>query len=141
MKDRSFKQNGMHKKIVKIALTAILILLLCFTAAASDYDALAEVIADCMGNEPFVVRVAFGELLLNRLHSDAFPNSLFEAAREFGNGYIRDANDSDRRAAAAACRNLGFTGGAVYVIKWKHAENTPLAMRSGVRLYDWFFYI
>lgn len=129
------------KKVCTVVWTVCFAFLLCFACAAAETDVLAEAIADCMGKEPFVVRVAFGELLLNRVDSAAFPDTVDEVALDFADGHIRDASESDYRAAASAERRFGFAGGALYVKKWKEVENTPLEMRSGVRLYDWYFYI
>lgn len=88
---------------------------------------LAGAIAAQMSGEPFVVRVAYGEMLLN--------------SGEIENAAYRAPSESDMRAAAAAYCGFGFCGGAKNVAKWNRIENTPLEMRSGVRLYDWFFYI
>lgn len=113
----------------KVVIILIVILFAVSLNAAEENDpvlALAEHIAGEMEGEPFVVRVAYGEMLLNR---GEFPQKR------------RIPSESDIRAAAAAYCNYGFSGGAVNVIKWKKAKNTPLEMRSGVRLYEWFFYI
>ena len=87
---------------------------------------LAEKIAGEMGEEPFVVRVAYGEVLLRGNEST---------------NKRKKPSQSDIRAAAAAYCNYNFSCGAKNVTRWKKAESTPLEMRSGVRLYDWFFYI
>lgn len=129
------------KKFCKILFAVCFVCILCFASAAAETDTLAEAISDCMGKEPFVVRVAFGELLLNRLDSADFPDTVADVARDFADGHISDVSESDYRAAASAERRFGFAGGALYVKKWKSVENTPLELRSGVRLYDWFFYI
>ncbi|MBQ5390125.1 MAG: hypothetical protein IIU58_04380 [Clostridia bacterium] len=129
------------KKLCLLIFAVCVSFTLCFSCAGAQADALAEAIADCIGKEPFVVRVAFGELLLNRVDSVGFPDTVDEVALDFADGHIRDASESDRRAAAAALRRFGFAGGALYVKKWEDVENTPLVMRSGVRLYDWYFYI
>jgi|GEM_PF-1675303 len=124
----------------------ILFLLLCCLpvfAADADIPYLAEAISAAVGDAPFVVRVAFGEMLVNRLDSDRFPDALPAVLYGLYGDRIprKKASESDIRAAAAAYRRLGFAGGALYVTKWSEAQNTPLVMRSGVRLYDWFFYI
>lgn len=124
----------------KILIPLMLCIGFCITASAKEsVDSLADAIAARMGKEPYVVRVLYGEMLLNRLESTTFPDTLDEVS----DAVILSgkANDSDRRAAAAALRGFGFAGGALYVAKWSEIENTPLMMRSGVRLYDWFFYI
>lgn len=113
------------KRII-ILLTVILFCISITALEREDYVyLLAECIAADMGGEPFVVRVAYGEMLLKR--------------GEYGRR--KKPRESDIRAAAAAYCNYGFSGGATNVVKWSKAENTPLGMRSGVRLYDWFFYI
>ncbi len=124
----------------KFLILSILLAVLCIPAAAkTNATELADAIAAEMGGEPYVVRVLYGEMLLNRLDSGAFGNTLAEVS----DTRIRAgrAEESDYRAAAAALRRFGFAGGALYVAKWKEVENTPLVMRSGVRLYDWYFYI
>lgn len=114
------------KRII-ILLTVVLFCIGISATEREDYVyLLAERIAADRGDEPFVVRVAYGEMLL----------------RGGKGGKSRKApSESDIRAAAAAYCNFGFSGGAINATKWKKAENTPLEMRSGVRLYDWFFYI
>ncbi len=124
----------------KIILLLALFLVLCIPAAAkTNATELADAIAAEMGGEPYVVRVLYGEMLLNRLDSPEFGNTLAEVS-DIGIRAGR-AEESDYRAAAAALRRFGFAGGALYVARWKEVENTPLVMRSGVRLYDWFFYL
>ena len=107
----------------------LLILILCVAVFAIREDngiyLLAEQISAKMGNEPFVVRVAYGEVLLK--------------GKTESRGR-KTPSQSDIRAAAAAYCNYGFSGDAENVIKWEKAKNTPLEMRSGVRLYNWFFY-
>ena len=90
-----------------------------------------------------MVKVAYGEMLLRRIESELFPDTLpalVYAMRQ--SDAVRRAlpDGADLCAADIAAQNLEFTGGALYFAKWKDVENTPLSMRSGVRFYDWFFY-
>ena len=124
----------------KMMLPLMLCICLCMAVSAKESaDALADAIAARMGEEPYVVRVLYGEMLLNRLDSPIFADTLDEVSDTVI--LPGRASDSDRRAAAAALRGYGFAGGALYVAKWSEIENTPLVMRSGVRLYNWYFYI
>ncbi len=108
----------------------LVVLIFCITVVASSEEdrvyLLAEIIAGEMGDEPFVVRVIYGEMLLNS---------------PMMGGKRKNPSQSDLRAAAAAYCQYGFSGGARNAVRWKKAESTPLEMRSGVRLYGWYFYI
>lgn len=119
-----------------------LLILLSIRASAADDKCtyLAKAIASEMGEEPFVVRVVFGEMLLNRLNDENFPDTLPAVCFSLGI-HTRNANvtDSDMRAAAAAMSNMNFGGGALYVQKLDK-KSTPLEATGGVRLYDWYFY-
>ena len=116
---------------MKKSIIILILVLFCLSGVVSATEdevySLACIIAGEMGDEPFVVRVAYGEMLINS-------GSMVGKRRN-------TPNRSDIRAAAASMCNCGFSGGATNVKLWKKVENTPLEMRSGVRLYDWFFYI
>lgn len=105
----------------------IIITMLCLSASATDATRqdLAKAIAADMDGEPFVVRVAYGEMLLNRQEPLPAANA--------------EPTDSDLRAAAAALANFNFGGGATHVIKLDK-KSAPPENTSGVRLYDWYFY-
>ncbi len=128
----------------KICAVLLLSAALCVGAGAvAPREYLAKAIAVGTHGEPFVVKVAYGEMLLRRMESELFPDTLpalVYAMRQ--SDAVRRAlpGDADLCAADIAAQNLKFTGGALYVAKWKDVENTPLSMRSGVRFYDWFFY-
>lgn len=130
------------RKTFFILLLAVLLSVSAF-AAEEDIPYLAKAIAGSFGDESFVVRVAFGEMLLNRQDSDRFPDALPAVLYGLYGDRIplKKATDSDLRAAAAAYRRFNFADGALYVTKWSEAQNTPLVMRSGVRFYDWYFYM
>ena len=114
------------KRIIILCIVVIFFINLCAIAEDNRVYLLAERIAGEMGEEPFIVRVAYGEVVIRG--TDA-PEKR------------KKPSQSDIRAAAAAYCNYNFSCGAKNVIRWKKAESTPLEMRSGVRLYDWFFYI
>ena len=130
------------RKTFWILCAAVLLLAIPVLSSEAEAQYLAEAIA-ALGDEPYVVRVAYGELLLNRLDSDRFPDTLPAVLYSMYGGRIPRGKptESDRRAAATAYRRLRFADGAFFMCKWSEAENTPLMMRSGVRFYDWFFYI
>ena len=112
------------------------------TSADSEVEYLAEAIA-ALDAAPFVVRVAYGEMLLNRVDSALFPDTIPAVLYSLYGDRIprKTPTPSDRRAAMTASRRLHFAEGALFMRKWKEVENTPLQMRSGVRLYEYFFYI
>ncbi len=126
-----------------LILGLILLLTVPVLAAEAEIAYLAEAISASFGNAPFVVRVAYGEMLLNRLDSDRFPDTLPAVLYSLYGDRIprKAASGSDLRAAATAYRRFRFADGALYVKKWSEVENTPLMMRSGVRLYDYYFYM
>ena len=111
-------------------------------SADSEVEYLAEAIA-ALDAAPFVVRVAYGEMLLNRVDSALFPDTIPAVLYSLYGDRIprKTPTPSDRRAAMTASRRLRFAEGALFMRKWKEVENTPLQMRSGVRLYEYFFYI
>lgn len=128
----------------KFCVVLLLSAALCVGAgAAVPREYLAKAIAVGTSGEPFVVKVAYGEMLMRRIDSALFPDTLpaLVYAMEQSDAVRRALpGDADLCAADIATQNLGFGGGALYFSKWKDVENTPLSMRSGVRLYDWFFY-
>ena len=113
------------KKILLVLLVCILCLVAVANQGENEIYELAEKISGEMEGEPFVVKVVYGELLLK---------GETKATKR------KEPTKSDMRAAAAAYCNLGFGGETIYVTKWRKAKNTPLEMRSGVHLYEWFFY-
>ena len=113
-----FKEEPSVRFMQKILLSVLLCAILCPAASAKDSVAsLADAIAAEMGGEPYIVRVLYGEMLLNRLDRPEFGNTLAEVS----DARIRAgrAEESDYRAAAAALRRFGFAGGALYVARWK----------------------
>ena len=114
------------KKIVIIFILILFSLSVSALKSENSIYILAEKIAGEMGKEPFVVKVLYGEMLLNGGE---------------GGEKREKPTASDLRAAAAAYGDYGFCGGAVNCKKWNRVKNTPLEMRSGVRVYKWYFYI
>ena len=122
----------------------LLLLLSTFLIGTSAVDNtqiyLARAIASKMGDEPFVVRVHYGEMLLNRVENDEFPDALSDVCADLGiNIYRTKPSGSDLRAAAAALSGMDFSGGALNVKKI-NKKSAPPESSSGVRLYDWYFY-
>lgn len=109
-------------------------------AAEAEQMYLAKAIASVMGKEPFVVKVAFGEVLLNRLADPRFPDTLPAVMQSLGKRANAAPTEEDLRAASVVLCNYGFSGGALYVEKWRKRKNTPSAERRGARLYTWYFY-
>ena len=121
------------KKIL-LVLIAVFALCLSISAVDSTHDYLAKAIASSVGDEPFVVRVHYGEMLLNRVKSADYPDNLRSVCAELGINITRKTpTDSDFRAAAAALADLDFCGGALNAKRRKASENA-------LRLYDWYFY-
>lgn len=114
------------KKTVIILILIIFSVSICATEMENPVYKLAERIAGEMGDEPFVVKVLYAEMLLNGGEEE---------------GRRKKPAESDLRAAAAAYGDYGFSGNAINCAKWRRVKNTPLEMRSGVRVYDWYFYI
>ena len=126
----------------RIFIPTIIILLLCINifAADNECDYLAKAIASEMGGEPFVVRVMYGEMLLNRVAHENYPDTLPSVCFSLG---IKtrgvNATQSDKRAAAAALCGFGFSCGALNVKK-VNKNSTPLSNLYGVLLYGYYFY-
>ncbi|MBQ8836357.1 MAG: hypothetical protein IJ002_02485 [Clostridia bacterium] len=106
-----------------------LLVLLSIRTFAADITCtdLAKAIAAEMGDEPFVVRVVYGEMLINRLSEEPLPKS------------SATPTDSDMRAAAAALSGIDFSGGALNVQKLDK-KSIPPVLSGGIRLYNWYFY-
>ena len=120
----------------KILLVLIAVFALCINISAVDdtHDYLSKAIAGAVGDEPFIVRVHYGEMLLNRVESADYPDNLPSVCAELGININRKSpTDSDFRAAAAALADFDFCGGALNAKRRKAPENA-------LRLYDWYFY-
>ena len=127
-------------KIV-IALLFATILLIPVLAYEDDCEFLARVLANEMKNEPFIVKIAYCEMLVNRLDSEKFPDTLLAVAYSLGakRGKAKPS-EGDYRAAAIALQRYGFFKDVYYMEKWQREKSTPQFKNCGVRLYDWYFY-
>ena len=102
---------------------------------------LAKIAATATENEPFVVKLVFCEMVLNRLESECFPTTLPAIAYSLGiRKKLKTPTDEDLRAASLALFGTDFGCGALYFEKCDKTKRTPPEKRGGVRLYDWYFY-
>lgn len=102
-----------------------------FTEA--EIDLLARLISAEAAGEPYAGQVAVGAVVLNRMRSGIFPNTLagviydpwqFEPVL---NGWIdQPATPSARRAALDAINGWDPTGGALYFFNWYTVGNSFL---------------
>lgn len=126
------------KKAITVLIIAFALNISAF-CASSKLEYLAKAISQEMGGEPFIVRVMYGEMLLNRLESEEYPDTLPAICFSMGIN-VRNAKPdaSDMRAASAALCGLGFSCGALNVRKVEK-RSIPQS-RDGILLYDWYFY-
>ncbi len=127
-------------KKIMVAVVILSVLTISASASFSDKDYLAGLSAKEMRGEPYIVKVAFCEMLVNRVKSPYFPSTLRAVAHELNFGSTENISESDVYAAASALARIGFFKDIFYVKRYSEVKNTPLAMQGGVRLYDWYFY-
>ena len=125
----------------KIIFTAVFFLL-CISAFAAENDCvfLAKVVATELPNEPFVVKEAFCEMLLNRVKNKNFPDTLKAICFSLGLKHDKKPTENDIKAAVIADMGFGFCKEAVHYEKIDRVKRTPPEKQGGVRLYDWYFY-
>jgi len=111
-----------------------------------DLDLLARLITAEADNQPYLVKVAVGAVVLNRVRSPLFPNSIAGVIydRSYGryqfepvlNGWInRPPSPEALRAAREALAGRDPTGGALYFFEpWvrnRYLHSLPVIMRMG----------
>lgn len=127
----------------KICVTLLLFFAFSLSAFAKETDCtyLAKLVATEMKNQPFIVKVAYCEMMVNCMESEFYPNTLPSVANAKGVRRGRaKPSDSDMYAAMIALCDFDFFDGYYNTKKWRESKNTPLVSGSGVRLYDWYFY-
>ncbi len=99
----------------------------------ADIDLLARLISAEAAAEPYEGQVAVGAVVLNRMRSDIFPDTLAGVIYEpwqfepVMNGWIgRPATATARQAALDALSGWDPTGGALYFFNWRTVSNTFL---------------
>ena len=127
---------------MKKVILLIIALFLVVPAIAEDGDCeyLARIVANEMRDEPFIVKVAFCEMLVNQTENDPFPPTLPAVAHTLGLSRAKTATEADMYAAVIALERLCFFKDIFYCKKWSEVKNTPLEKTNGVHLYDWYFY-
>lgn len=109
--------------------------------AEDDCTYLARVVSNEMRGEPYIVKVAFCEMLLNCLESEYYPDTLAALAHVKGVKRCKGSpTESDIYAASSAFSGIRFFGKIQNVKPWREVKNTPLEKSGGVRLYKWYFY-
>lgn len=128
----------MKKRILII----LFLILMCNGISASEDECmyLAKVVATELYEEPYVVKVAYCEMLLNRVKHENFPDTLPAVCFSMGIGHDKTPTENDIRAAVTAYRGNGVVNGALHYERCDKVRRTPPEKRSGVRLYDWYFY-
>lgn len=126
----------------KIFLFIIMLFIFCISVFANDdCTYLAKIAATALEDEPFVVKVVFCEMIMNRVKSEKFPDTLPAISYSLGiRKKLRTPTEDDMRAAALALNGTDFGRGALYFEKCNKIKRTPPEKRGGVRLYDWYFY-
>lgn len=91
----------------------------CAVSDDIDADLLAKAIQKVCGDESYAVRVAFGAVILNRVESNQFPNSVSAVLRNAGI-YPDDSGDKieerSRHAAYSALTGVDPTIGSLYIM-------------------------
>lgn len=91
----------------------------------AERDLLARLITAEAAAEPYTAQVAVGAVVVNRVKSPAFPNTISQVIYQVWDGHYqftpvlngwinRPATDTARRAAEEALQGVDPTGGAVY---------------------------
>lgn len=113
----------------------------------SDFELLARIISAEARGEPYIGQVAVGAVVLNRVESSSFPDSIAGVVYQPGaftaitDGQINEAvTDSARRAAREALNGSDPTGGALYYYnpdktsnKW--IRSRPVITQIGAHLF------
>ncbi len=116
-------------------------------ASQSDLDILAAVIYGIGMGEPYTGKVAIGAVILNRVESEQFPNSIEEVVYQYGKfNPVKDGsinlmpNAAAIQAAMDALNGWDPTGGALYF--WNPETSTskwiwsiPVKIRIGRYLF------
>ncbi len=100
-------------------------------ATGQELELLARMIAAEAGDEPYQGKVAVGAVIVNRVKSAKFPNTLTAVMYQPGqfepvtNGWLWRAvvTQEDRAAAQAAIRGEDPTNGALYFFAFKKVTN------------------
>ena len=101
------------------------------SVADNELDLLARMIAAEAGDEPYQGKVAVGAVIVNRVKSSKFPNTLTAVMYQPGqfepvqNGWLWRATvtQEDRAAAQAAIRGEDPTNGALYFFAHKKVKS------------------
>lgn len=113
----------------------------------SDLELLARIISAEARGEPYIGQVAVGAVVLNRVESSSFPDSISGVVYQPGaftaitDGQINEAvTDSARRAAREALNGSDPTGGALYYYNPDKTSNQwirsrPVITRIGAHLF------
>lgn len=117
---------------------------------ASELDLLARLIRAEAENQPYAAKVAVGAVVVNRVQSSSFPNTINEVINQRINGYWqfspvmngyinRPATQEDINAALEALRGSDATNGALFYFD-DSSTNTwlwskPIALRVGRMVY------
>ena len=108
--------------------------------ATSMHEYLSKAISAELNDEPFIVRVIYGEMLLNRLESKDYPDTLPAICFSLGiNVSGAKPTPSDMRAASVALCGVNFSCGALNAEKAKR-KSIPQAVGDGMLIYGWYFY-
>ena len=113
----------------------------------ADLELLARIISAEARGEPYIGQVAVGAVVLNRVESSSFPDSISGVVYQPGaftaitDGQINEAvTDSARRAARDALNGSDHTGGALYYYNPDKTSNRwirsrPVITRIGQHLF------
>ncbi|MDF2522525.1 MAG: peptidoglycan-binding protein [Clostridiales bacterium] len=117
---------------------------------AAELDLLARLIMAEAENQPYAAKVAVGAVVINRVQSDQFPNTISGVINQVINGYYqfspvlngyinRLASEDAKRAAIEALQGNDPTNGALFYFddsatnKWLWSK--PLAIKIGNMVY------
>lgn len=120
------------------------------TYSASDLDLLSRLITAEAQGEPYDVKVAVGAVVMNRVKSDSFPNSISDVIYQNINGYyqftpvvngwIDKPADSDSiKAAKAALSGLDTTNKALFYYDNKTTNPWMLAKPVSIKIGNMVF--
>ena len=141
------QKHGLSATGVADAKTLELIGLPSSSVSNSNFELLARIISAEARGEPYIGQVAVGAVVLNRVESSSFPDSIAGVVYQPGaftaitDGQINEAvTDSARRAAREALNGSDPTGGALYYYnpdktsnKW--IRSRPVITRIGAHLF------
>jgi spore germination cell wall hydrolase CwlJ-like protein len=135
----------MREAIAAVLIAALIIFSYPAAAAPTDEELLAELVASAFGDEePYICRVAFAAVMLNRAADPRYPSTVAGVAAQYRSLYETSEKtpaEMDRAAAAAAVSGVDPTFGATIVRRKNDTLRVPVSARLVLAVGGCEFYV